>query len=184
MGRIVNTTFISVDGVIETPHLWPELEGDDDTSDTHTRLLLASDAVLMGRRTYETFASAWPERSGDPFSDRINSIQKYVVSSTLQDAAWSNTTVIGGDVVGKIRRIKEQEGGNLVQYGFGQLSHTLLDNDLLDELRLSVHPFLIRRGGPSDLLYREGPLRKLKLIDATTLASGIVTLYYEVRREQ
>ena len=118
MSKIVNSTYISLDGVVENPHLWPALPaGRGDTGDQiQVDLLQTSDAVVMGRRTYDGFAPVWPTRSGDPYSDRINTMPKYVVSSTLSDPEWANTTVIdgNGDVTGEIRRLKES-GQNLVQ---------------------------------------------------------------------
>ncbi|HMJ36037.1 MAG TPA: dihydrofolate reductase family protein [Baekduia sp.] len=179
MRRIINSTYVSADGVIENPHLWPAGEPDDGTGGRiQTELLLACDAVLMGRRTYDGFAPVWPTRSGDPYSDRINTMEKHVVSSTLRDPEWTNTTVIDGDVVGAITRLKERPGQDIVQYGFGQLSYTLLAHGLLDELRLWVHPLFVGRAGPQDLLFREGPPAPLELVDATPLTSGIVVLTY------
>ncbi len=113
-----------------------------------TDLLFACDAVLRGGRTYPVFAAAWIARSGDPYSDRINSMTKYVVSSTLRDPEWNNTTVISGDPVAAIRRLKEQPGQDIVQYGFGQLSYALLEHGLLDELRLWVHPLFVSQATP------------------------------------
>ncbi len=142
MRRIINSTYISLDGVIQDPQDWPGngIEPDGSGLKVQTDLLFACDAVLMGGRTYPGFAAAWMARSGDPYSDRINSMTKYVVSSTLRDPEWNNTTVISGDVITEIRRLKEQPGLDIVQYGFGQLSYALLEHGLLDELRLWVHP--------------------------------------------
>jgi dihydrofolate reductase len=181
MRKIINSTYISIDGVIEGPHLWPSLPktGDDTGTRIQTDLLAACDAVLMGRRTYDVFAPAWQSRSGDPYSDRINTMQKYVVSSTLKDPDWPNTAVIDGDVVGEIRRLKEQPGQDIVQYGFGQVSFALLEAGLLDELHLWVHPQFVGRGGPGDLLFRECTPTLLTLRDTTTLKSGIVILSYD-----
>jgi dihydrofolate reductase len=179
MRRIVNSTYITLDGVIANPQDWPSSEVNDNTGITiQTDLLLACDAVLMGRYTYESFAAAWPTRSGDPFSDRINRMSKYVVSSTLRDPTWHNTTVISGDPVARIAQLKQQPGKDIVQYGFGQLSYALMHAGLLDELRLWVHPFFFGSGGPQARLYREGPLTKLRLADAKTLESGEVILTY------
>jgi dihydrofolate reductase len=181
MRRIINSTYISLDGVIENPQDWPASEVEDDAGTViQTELLFACDAVLMGRRTYEAFAPVWPTRSGDPYSDRINSMAKYVVSSTLTEPAWSNTTVIGGDPVAEIERLKAEPGLDIVQYGFGRLSYTLLEHGLLDELRLWVHPLFIGSGGPEDLLYRDGALTNLTLADTRVLKSGVVILTYEL----
>jgi dihydrofolate reductase len=180
MRRIVNSTYVSLDGVIENPHLWPSLDVDDPAAGAiQTELLLASDAVLMGRHTYDGFAPVWPTRSGDPYSDRINTMPKYVVSSTLRDPEWANTTVIDADVVGEIERLKDQPGQGIVQYGFGRLSHTLMANGLLDELRLWVHPFFVGSGRPQDLMFRDGSAARFDLVDAKPLKSGIVVLTYQ-----
>jgi dihydrofolate reductase len=179
MRKIINSTYISLDGVIEQPHTWPSTGPSDERADAiQTELLLACDAVLMGRRTYEAFASVWPTRSGDPASDRINSMRKYVVSSTLRDPEWSNTTVIGGDPIPEIERLKSEPGSDLVQYGFGRLSHALVEHGLLDELRLWIHPLIVGSGGPDDLLYRDNRLTKFELRETITLKSGIVILSY------
>jgi dihydrofolate reductase len=179
MRKIINSTYISLNGVIENPQDWPPSGTADDTGDAiQAELLFACDAVLMGRHTYEGFAPAWMSRSGDPFSDRINRMAKYVVSPTLQNPEWHNTTVIRDDVVAAIRRLKEQPGMDIVQYGFGQLSYTLLAHGLLDELRLWVHPFFVG-GSPEDLLFRPGPPTKFRLLDTRTLASGIIILSYQ-----
>ena len=182
MRKIINSTYISLDGVIEAPHTWPPTGPDDELAGTiQTDLLLACDAVLMGRRTYEGFAPVWPTRSGDPYSDRINTMPKYVVSSTLRDPEWANTTVIAGDPIEEIRQLKEQPGQDIVQYGFGTLSHALMEHGLLDELRLWVHPLFVGRGGPDDLIYRDAPTATFELRDTTPLASGTVILSYAAK---
>jgi dihydrofolate reductase len=179
--KIINSTYVSVDGVVENPHHWPASDVQDDAAGViQTEQLLACDAVLMGRHTYDGFAPAWSSRSGDQFSDRMNSMRKYVVSSTLQEPEWNNTVVISGDVVTEIKALKQQPGQHIVQYGFGQLSHTLMQNGLLDELRLWVHPLFAGNARPQDLIFREGPLTQLTLSDTTTLKSGIVILSYEL----
>jgi dihydrofolate reductase len=181
MRKIINSTYISLDGVIEAPHTWPPSGPDDPASTTiQTDLLLACDAVLMGRRTYEGFAPVWPTRSGDPYSDHINSMRKYVVSSTLTDPKWNNTEVIAGDPVAEVTRLKEQPGAHIVQYGFGRLSHTLMRHGLLDELRLWVHPLFVGSGMAEDLTFRPGPVTQFALTGTTALKSGIVILSYEV----
>ena len=183
MRRIINSTYISLDGVIEGPHLWPSTGSSEGRGDAiQTELLLACDALIMGRRTYEGFAPVWPTRSGDPASDHINAMPKYVVSSTLRDPEWTNTNVIADDPIGVIRALKEQPGDDIVQYGFGPLSHALLEHDLLDELRLWFHPLLVGKGGPDDLLYRDNRLTTFELVDTTALANGIVILSYRVAR--
>jgi dihydrofolate reductase len=156
MRHIINSTYISLDGVIQDPQDWPDngIEGDGTGMKVQTDLLFGCDALLMGGRTYPGFAPAWMARSGDPFSDRMNSMAKYVVSSTLTDPEWNNTTVISDDPIAAIRRLKEQPGQDIVQYGFGQLSYALLEHGLLDELRLWVHPLFVGRATTDDLMFR------------------------------
>jgi dihydrofolate reductase len=132
----------------------------------------------MGRRTYEGFAPVWAARSGDPYSDHINEMEKWVVSTSLTDPEWNNTEVLAGDLAGEIARRKSQPGGDIVQYGIGPVADTLLEHGLLDELRLWVHPFMIGQGGPSDLLFRDGRAAQFGLDSAEALASGIVVLTY------
>ena len=180
MKRIINSTYISLDGVIENPQDWPGLPDDGTFGRIQSELLFACDAVLMGRRTYEGFAPVWTARSGDPLSDRINSMSKYVVSTTLTDPKWTNTTVIADDVVAEVTKLKQEPGQDIVQYGFGQLSYALLAHGLLDELRLWVHPLFVGHGGPSDLLYRDSDLTQLELVATQPLTSGIVVLTYRI----
>lgn len=183
MRRIINSTFVSLDGVIQNPQDWPpHTDVKDPTGEElETELLFGCDALLMGRHTYDSFASAWTARSGDPFSDRINSMAKYVVSSTLTNPEWENTTVLSGDIVAQIRELKDRPGENIVQYGFGRLSYTLLEHGLLDELRLWVYPLFVGRGGPGDLLYRDCAPATFELVDTRPLKTGTVRLTYRFR---
>lgn len=105
-------------------------------------------------------------------------MKKYVVSSNVHSPEWANTMVIDGDPIAEIRALKEQSGGDIVQYGYGHLSFALMEHGLLDELRLWVHPFFVDKGGPADLLYRDAPTTMFDLLDATTLGSGMVVLSY------
>jgi dihydrofolate reductase len=180
MRRIINSTYISLDGVIQNPQDWPGngIESDGTGTTVQTDLLFACDALLMGGLTYPGMAEAWMPRSGDPYSDRINSMAKYVVSSTLHDPKWSNTTVISTDPVAEIRRLKDQPGQDIVQYGFGQLSYALLDHGLLDELRLWVHPLFVGTATPAELLFRPSATVQLELASALALNTGIVILTY------
>jgi dihydrofolate reductase len=184
MRKIINSTYISLDGVIERPHEWPSVgPRGDKGEEIVNELLLSCDALIMGRRTYEGFAPVWPTRSGDPASDHINSMAKYVVSSTLTDPEWNNTSVLAGDPVAEIKALKEAPGKDIVQYGFGQLSHTLMEHGLLDELRLWVHPLFVGKAEPSELIHRDGPGAMFDLVDATSLQNGIVILSYASREE-
>ena len=182
MRKIVNSTYISLDGVVEQPHTWPTIERPSDGrgDEIQAELLMACDGVLMGRRTYESFAPAWQPRSGDPLSDRMNAISKYVVSTTLSDPDWANTTVISSDVAERIRQLKEEPGQDIVQYGFGAVSTLLLEHGLLDELRLWIHPLFVGKGSADDVLFPKGPPTQFILTGSTILASGTTILSYRL----
>ena len=182
MRKIINSTYISLDGVVELPHEWPTIERPSDGrgDEVQTNLLLACDAVLMGRRTYEGFAPVWQARSGDPFSDRINAMSKYVVSTTLTDPDWANTTVISNDVAETVRRLKEEPGLDIVQYGFGAVSTLLMNHRLLDELRLWIHPLFVGKGSTDDVLFPKGPPTQFVLTDSMILKSGMAILSYRL----
>jgi dihydrofolate reductase len=179
MRRIINSTYITLDGVVEAPHLWPSLDRGSDprADDVQGELLFGSDALLMGRHTYDGFAPVWSARSGDPFSDRFNSLPKYVVSTTLTDPEWNNTTVISAD---EIERLKAADGQAIVQYGFGPVTRLLLERGLLDELRLWFHPLILGRGEPGDLLFGAAPTTAWRLVDTTALSNGIVIVAYQL----
>jgi dihydrofolate reductase len=180
MRQLINSTYLTLDGVVEGPHLWPPLRrGTSDEGDTiQTDLLGTCDIVLMGRRTYDVFAPAWSSRGGDAYSDRINTMRKVVVSTTLTDPQWNNTDVIPADVVGRVRRLKDEDGGHIVQYGFGAVSRLLLGHGLFDQLQLWIHPQLVGPGDVSDLLYRSGTAATFDLVDARVLSNGIVLATY------
>ena len=180
MRQLINSTYITLAGVVESPHLWPSLRsGTSDEGETiQTTLLETCDIVLMGRRTYDVFAPAWSSRSGDPYSDRINAMRKVVVSTTLTDPEWQNTEVITGDVVGRVHDLKHQAGGHIVQYGFGDVSRLLLGHGLFDQLQLWIHPQLVGPGDVGDLLYRPGTAATFDLVDAKVLSNGIVLATY------
>jgi dihydrofolate reductase len=164
--------------MVDRPHEWPSVGARGSKGDEiQAELLFRCDALIMGRRTYEGFAPVWPTRS-DPYSDHINAMPKYVVSSTLTDPEWTNTSVISGDPVAEIERLKAEPGKDIVQYGFGQLSFTLLEHGLLDELRLWVHPLIVGSAEPGELLYRNTPSALFDLVDTTVLENGIVILSY------
>ena len=181
MRKIINSTYITLDGVVEAPHLWPSLgrPGDERADQIQADLLLSCDDVLMGRHTYDGFAPVWPTRSGDPVSDRINTMPKHVVSTTLKDPEWNNTRVIDGDVAAEIAWLKDAPGKDIVQYGFGPVSRLLVEHGLLDELRLWVHPLILGSREPSDLLFGSGAPVGFSLTDTTALSNGIVILSYE-----
>jgi dihydrofolate reductase len=175
MRKIIESTLVSLDGVIGEPQLWAMDYFDDEAQRDALERLLASDAMLMGRRTYEIFAKLWPARAGD-YADRINSIHKYVFSSTLDRADWKNSTIIRGDVAAEVAKLKRQDGQDLALYGHGPLGQTLLEHGLLDELRFSFHPLIVGRG---KLLFREGEKTTLRLAATRTLRTGVVVLSYQ-----
>ena len=181
MREIINSTYISIDGTIEHPETWPALGGfEDEGNQIQTELVKNCSAVLMGRRTYEAFAPVWSTMSGTELADNMNALPKYVASSTLADPTWNNTHVLATDLVNAVTQLKAEPGGDIVQFGFGDVSRTLMSAGLLDRLRLWVHPFFLGRGGHKDLIYREGPLTMLTLEKARPLGSGIVILDYRV----
>lgn len=185
MRKIINSTYITLDGVIQNPQDWPATGGFGKAGNkVQIELLERCDAVLMGRHTYEVFAPAWSAMSGNTLADRMNALPKHVVSTKLVDPQWNNTTVIDRDPIGAIRGLKEQPGADIVQYGFGPLSRALLAEGLVDELRLWVHPFLLGTGTPDDLLYRPGSSGSFTLTDSTTLPNGIVILTLAAKTEQ
>jgi dihydrofolate reductase len=175
MRKIIEYTLVSIDGVFEDPARLGFMGYRDDA---YLRdglgVLLASDATLMGRNTYESFAKIWPSRS-DPWAARLNAMQKYIFSSTLEKADWNNSTIVRGDVVAEVTKLKQQEGRDLLILGHGLLAETLLKQHLLDVLDLSIHPLVVGRGR---LFFREGENAKLKLL-ATKSFSKIVKLTYE-----
>jgi dihydrofolate reductase len=148
MTRIVLTEFISLDGVIEEPRWTFEFERGPDGAQFKWDELFNSEALLLGRVTYQGFAQAWPSMGTDDFGKRMNSIPKYVVSSTLTDAeaSWGPTTVIRGDVVAEIAKLKEQSGGDLLVEGSSQLAQTLIAHGLIDEYRLMLFPVVLGAG--------------------------------------
>jgi dihydrofolate reductase len=148
MTRIVLTEFISLDGVIEEPRWTFQFERGPDGQKFKFDELFASEALLLGRVTYQGFAQAWPSMGSDEFGKRMNTIPKYVVSSTLTDAeaTWGPTTVIRGDVVAEITRLKRQPGGDLLVEGSSQLAQTLIRHGLVDEYRLMLFPIVLGSG--------------------------------------
>jgi dihydrofolate reductase len=177
MGKIINSTFVSLDGVINHMDRW-HFDFIDAESDAFAlQQLRASTALLMGRHTYEIYAGAWPSREGD-LGDRINAMTKYVVSTTLTTADWANTTVLDGDLVETVTKLKETPGEDILMHGYGPVAKTLVGHGLLDELHLWVHPQLAGVGGPGDLLLSEGLNTRLTLLDVRRLASGVVILSY------
>jgi dihydrofolate reductase len=175
MRKIIESTLVSADGVIGSPPLWAMDYRDEEVTRDALERLSGSDAMLMGRGTYELFAATWPGQT-DEFAQRMNGIRKYVFSSTLAGADWSNSTIVRGDVLAEVTKIKEQDGRDLALFGHGRLAQTLLENGLIDELRLSVHPVLAGAGLPQ---FSNGRKTPLKLVSAKTFTTGVVVLFYQ-----
>jgi dihydrofolate reductase len=184
MGRIVVTEFISVDGVVEDPggsedfkHSgWSfEISRGDEGDRFKLDETMASDALLLGRKTYEGFADAWPPREGE-FADKFNSMPKYVVSSTLKEPEWTNSTVLEGDLTEAVARLKDEHDGDIVVHGSVQLVQALLENDLVDELRLMVFPVVL---GSGKRLWGETSDKKgLELVDSKIVGDGVAIMVY------
>jgi dihydrofolate reductase len=186
MGRIVVTEFISLDGVVEDPGGsedfkyggWSfEFDRGDDGNNFKLEETRASDALLLGRVTYEGFAAAWPPREGE-FADKFNTMPKYVVSSTLTRAEWNNSTVLEGDLKSSVSDLKNKYDGDIVVHGSVQLVQALLEKDLVDELRMMVFPVVLGTG--KRLFGATSDKKKLKLRDSKTVGSeGVTILTYE-----
>jgi dihydrofolate reductase len=189
MGKIVISENVTLDGVVQDP------AGDEgfrvggwvglikDRPQLNTLALdeaLGTEALLLGRRSYEWFAERWPSRSGE-LADRLNSLPKYVVSSTLEDPAWNNSTVLEGDVVDEVSKLKQELDGEIVVPGSFQLVHTLVEHDLVDELRLKVFPVVL---GAGERLFGETSDKKpMRLVDTQAVEGDVVFLTYKAVRE-
>jgi dihydrofolate reductase len=189
MGRIVVTEFVSLDGVMEAPGGgedykhggWTfEIDRGDEGDKFKVDEALESEALLLGRVTYEGFAAAWPARDGE-FADKFNSMPKYVVSSTLEDATWNNTTVLRGDVVEEVAKLRHEKDGDIVVHGSARLVQTLLANDLVDELRLMVFPVVLGTG--KRLFGNSSDKKPLRLTKSKVVGAGVAILIYEPAAE-
>jgi dihydrofolate reductase len=186
MGRIVVTEFISLDGVVEDPGGsedyrhggWTfEIDRGDDGNKFKLDETMEAEAQLLGRVTFEGFAEAWPSREGE-FADKFNSMPKYVVSTTLEDPEWNNSTVLSGkDLAAEIAKVKEDVDGMILIAGSVQLVQALLELDLVDELRLMVFPVLL--GDGKRLFGDVSDKKPLRLVDSRTVGAGVGILTYE-----
>lgn len=190
MRKVVVSEYVTVDGVMEDPGGaegfkyggWSFQYWSDEAAKYKYDELFASDALLLGRVTYQGFAAAWPtmEGTGD-FGERMNSLPKYVVSTTLEKAEWNNSTIIKANVVEEIARLKAMPGQDILIGGSGDLAHSLAQHNLIDEYRLMVYPVALGRG---KRLFREGSdALKLQLVDTKTFGSGVVVLTYQPVRK-
>jgi dihydrofolate reductase len=185
VGRIVVTEFVSLDGVVEDPGGSESFEhggwafGTDRGAEGNKFKLdetLDSQALLLGRVTYEGFAESWPSREGE-FADKFNSMPKYVVSSTLQDPTWNNSTVLGGNVVEEVGKLRQGRDGDIVVHGSAQLVQTLLEHDLVDEVRLMIFPVVLGTG--KRLFGATSDMKRLRLADSRTVGDGVAILVYQ-----
>ncbi len=169
MRKLVESTFVTLDGVIGSPQEWGAPYWDEEHAGYAHGLLFAADALLLGRVTYEGFAAAWPSRTDD-YADRINGLPTYVASRTLKEATW-NATILDGDVAEQVAALKREPGENILKFGTGELDRTLIAHNLVDEFHFWVFPVLA--GGGQRLI--EGiDTTHLKLVETTTFGSGIV----------
>lgn len=187
MSKLIVSEFVSLNGVMEAPGgeeghphtgwTFEAIYGDDHYAYKQQEIEEAG-SLLLGRVTYEGFSSAWPEREG-PFADKINSMPKYVVSSTLTDPDWENTTVLDGDPIESVTRLKSAEGGPILVNGSARLVHALAEAGLVDEYRAMVHPVLIADG--LRMFTDPAEMQKLRLTDSIAYDSGVALLIYEKR---
>jgi len=175
MRKIVSGLFISLDGVVEAPDQWHFPYFNDEMGGAVQSMMGGAGAMLLGRRTYEEFAGYWPT-STDDFAEHMNGTPKYVVSNTLKSADWQNSTLVNGDVMKELARLKEQPGGDLSISGSGTLVASLLREGLLDELHLLLHPIVVGHG---KRLFDDGSQVPLRLTDEQTFSTGVLHLTYE-----
>ncbi len=178
MRRIVAGLFMSLDGVVESPERWHFPYLNDEMGAAVGAAMAAADTMLLGRRTYEEFAGYWPHQGSDvPMADQMNTTPKLVVSTTLDRVEWQNSTLVKGNVVEELTRLKGQPGKNINITGSGTLVRSLLRDGVLDELMLLVHPIVVGRG---KRLFEEGGAQvPLKLVDSRTFGTGVLSLTYE-----
>ena len=191
MGKIVISTNVSFDGIVQDPDglegfrlggWFGQFGGKDleEWAKVEYEEALGTEALLLGRRSDEWFAARWLSKSG-AWADRLNGLPKYVVSSTLQEPKWSNSTILTGDVVSEVSKLKQELAGDIVVYASYQLGRTLIEHDLVDELRLFVYPVVL---GAGERLFGETSDKKpLRLVDTKTVGDGLVFLTYEFVRD-
>ena len=190
MGRIVVTEYVSLDGVMQAPgggedfqHAGWTFEIDRGEEGDKFKLdeTLESKALLLGRVTYEGFAASWPSMEGE-FADKFNSMPKYVVSSTLQEPEWNNSTVLKGELVEEVSKLRQRLDGDIVVHGSAQLVQTLIEHDLVDQLRVMVFPVVLGTG--KRLFGGTSDKKRLRLVDSKTVGDGVAILIYQPSGEQ
>jgi dihydrofolate reductase len=185
VGRIVVTEFVSLDGVMEDPGGaenfknggWSfEISRGEEGDKFKLDEAFSSEALLLGRVTYQGFAEAWPSREGE-FADKFNSMPKYVVSSSLEKPEWNNSKVLKGDVAEEVGKLKQEQDGDIVVHGSAQLVQTLVEHDLVDEFRLMVYPVVL--GSGKRLFGDTSDKKPLRLVDSKVVGDGVAILIYE-----
>ena len=179
MRNITAGLFIALDGVVESPEKWHFPYFNDEMGAAVGSQMAETDAMLLGRVTYQDFASYWPGVSADdePIAAYMNNTPKYVVSTSLDTVDWQNSTLIKGNIAEALTKLKQQPGKNIGITGSPTLVHSLLQEDLLDELRLLVHPVVV--GSGKRLFKGGGDLKRLKLVDSKTFSTGVLSLIYQ-----
>jgi len=178
MRKVIASEYVTLDGVMEEPGKWSFQFWNEDTAKFKYDELFASDALLLGRVTYEGFAQAWPTMTGTgEFGERMNSLPKYVVSTTLTTVEWNNSQLINGNVAEEIAKLKQQPGMDILLAGSGQLLNTLMDHDLIDEYRFMVYPVVL--GSGKRLFQDRSDTKVLRLVETKTYSSGVVILTYQ-----
>lgn len=183
MRRIIASLFVSLDGVVEAPQEWNPPYFDEEMGTEVGKAMMSADAFLLGRRTYQEWAAFWPSQDPEenPMAAFINDAAKYVVSTTLESADWTNSTVIDGDVGTEVSTLKQQAGKDIIVSGSATLVRSLLAEGLVDELRLLLHPVVVGNG--KRLFDEAGDRKGLELIDSRALGTGVVSLAYRPIRE-
>jgi dihydrofolate reductase len=181
MRKIVVTEFMSLDGVIDNP-MWSMPYWNDEIAAFKNEERDATDALLLGRVTYEGFAAAWPKMSPkkEPLAPFMNSVRKYVVSNTLDKAEWNNSVIIKGDVVEAITKLKQEDGKDISLQGSAVLAQFLMEHDLVDGLRLLLYPVVVGKG---NRLFNEGMSARFNLVESRSITGGVVSLIYEPARK-
>lgn len=182
MRKIKSYFFMSLDGVVESPDKWQFPYFDDEMGAAVSAGFATADAMLMGRVLYSEWAAYWPEHADEPFGDIMNSMKKYVVSSTLRSVEWQNCELISGDPAAGLAEIKARDGGDITMSGSATTVRWLLREGLLDELNLLVHPLTVS-GGLARLFTPAEPSIPLKLLSAQTFKSGVLNLSYAPVRD-
>jgi dihydrofolate reductase len=180
MRSLIVTEFLSLDGVMENP-AWTFPYWNDEIASFKAEETSNNEPLLLGRVTYEGFAAAWPQRTDEESGGvYFNGTRKYVVSTTLDKAEWNNSVIISDNILNEIRKLKAEDGPDIMVHGSGKLIQTLMANDLVDRIRLLVYPVVLGKG---QRLFEEGMTAKLKLVDTHPMSSGAVGLIYEPVRE-